>query len=81
MKDFTEYAVPDEDDANFQEYYDPVENSVWRPRQVGEQHVKIDMDEEPDAFLQNSQFEIDGGVDCGRSPYPVRFSLLWKSFY
>ncbi|KAK6600355.1 hypothetical protein H4I96_07681 [Botrytis cinerea] len=71
MKDFTEYAVPDEDDANFQEYYDPVENSVWRPRQVGEQHVKIDMDEEPDAFLQNSQFEIDGGVDCGRSPYPA----------
>ncbi|KAM0145213.1 hypothetical protein ACHAP3_000336 [Botrytis cinerea] len=71
MKDFTEYAVPDEDDANFQEYYDPVENSVWRPRQVGEQHVKIDMDEEPDAFLQNSQFEIDGGVDCGRSPYPL----------
>ncbi|TGO83432.1 hypothetical protein BPOR_0649g00050 [Botrytis porri] len=71
MKDFIEYAVPDEDDATFQEYYDPIENSVWRPRQVGEQHVKIDMDEEPDAFLRNSQFEIDGGVDCGRSPYPL----------
>lgn len=71
MKDFVEYAVPDEDDETFQEYYDPIENSVWRPRQVGEQHVKIDMDEDLDAFLKNSQFEIDGGVDCGRSPYPV----------
>ncbi|KAF7886444.1 hypothetical protein EAF00_010547 [Botryotinia globosa] len=71
MKDFIEYAVPDEDDETFQEYYDPIENSVWRPRQVGEQHVKIDMDEDLDAFLKNSQFEIDGGVDCGRSPYPL----------
>ncbi|KAF5872387.1 uncharacterized protein Bfra_005746 [Botrytis fragariae] len=71
MKNFIEYAVPDEDDETFQEYYDPIENSVWRPRQVGEHHVKVDMDEEPDAFLKNSQFEIDGGVDCGRSPYPL----------
>ncbi|ESZ95544.1 hypothetical protein SBOR_4073 [Sclerotinia borealis F-4128] len=71
MKDFAEYTVPDEHDASFYEYYDPIENSVWRPRQVGEEELKIDMDEEPDAFLKNSQFEIDGGVDCGRSPYPV----------
>ncbi|KAF7869649.1 hypothetical protein EAF04_004433 [Stromatinia cepivora] len=64
-------GVPDEDDASFQEYYDPIENSIWRPIQVGEQRPKIDMDEEPDSFLKNSQFEIDGGVDCGRSPYPL----------
>lgn len=74
MKDFSEYAAPDEDDASFEMYYDPIENSVWRPIQVGEKEVKIDMDEEPEAFLRNSQFEIDGGVDCGRSPYPVCFS-------
>ncbi|KAI9649556.1 hypothetical protein NHQ30_002136 [Ciborinia camelliae] len=71
MKNFSEYAVPDEDDASFQEYYDPIENSVWRPIQVDEKKVKIDMDEDTDKFLKNSQFEIDGGVDCGRSPYPV----------
>ncbi|CAD6448656.1 103a1c68-8382-4bef-bb96-af23637da001 [Sclerotinia trifoliorum] len=71
MRDFLEYAVPDEDDASFHEYYDPIENSIWRPIQVGEQRPKIDMDEEPDSFLKNSQFEIDGGVDCGRSPYPL----------
>lgn len=71
MRDFLEYAVPDEDDASFQEYYDPIENSIWRPIQVDEQILKIDMDEEPDSFLMNSQFEIDGGVDCGRSPYPL----------
>ncbi|QSZ34322.1 hypothetical protein DSL72_005913 [Monilinia vaccinii-corymbosi] len=71
MKDFAEYAVPDEDDESFEEYYDPIENSVWRPIQVGEREVRIAMDEDPDTFLKNSQFEIDGGVDCGRSPYPL----------
>lgn len=78
MKDFEEYAVPDEDDATFVEYDDPIENSVWRPIQVGEEELKIDMDEDIEEFLQNSEFEIDGGVDCGRSPYPVSFTIFFS---
>jgi hypothetical protein len=70
MRNFEEYATPD---VNYpsHEFYDPTENSVWRPKRVGEENLKIDMDEEMHEFLVNTDLEFDGGVDCGRSPYPV----------
>ncbi|KAM3069478.1 hypothetical protein ACMFMF_008695 [Clarireedia jacksonii] len=75
MRDFEEYDTPD---ANYlsHEYYDPIENSVWRPRRVGEKSLKIDMDEEINEFLGNTDLEFDGGLDCGRSPYPLLRPLI-----
>jgi hypothetical protein len=70
MRDFEEYATLD---VNYlsHEYYDPIENSVWRPKRVGEENLEIDMDKEMHEFLVSTDLEFDGGVDCGRSPYPV----------
>jgi hypothetical protein len=50
---------------------DPINNSVWRPRRVGEKTVQVDLDIDPYEFLRSSDLEIDRGVDCGRLPYPV----------
>jgi hypothetical protein len=56
---------------------DVVENTVWRPRRVGEKTLKIDFDEEdPDEFPKNKELLVGGGVDCGREPYPVCCSLM-----
>lgn len=58
-------------------WHDIVENSVWRPRRVGEKTLKIDIDDTyPEEFHKNSELTVDGGVDCGREPYPVGIALL-----
>ena len=58
---------PGEEDPPF----DLVENTVWRPRRVGEKKLKIDLDQDIEDFLKTTELEVDGGVDCGRAPYPV----------
>ena len=72
IKDLPEFRetppAGDEEDFIFD---DLVENSVWRPRRVGEKTLKIDLDEDIEDFLRNSELEVEGGFDCGRSPYPV----------
>ena len=75
IKLLKDYRLPEEDPAAgiFPEWQDVTSNSVWRPRRVGEKKLKIDLDEDIEDFLKNSDLEVWGGVDCGRSPYPVRF--------
>lgn len=71
MKDFPEYAPPiPDDDEDDQEWMDAIDNTVWRPRLSGEKQLRIDIDESFDEFGKTA-LEIFGGVDCGRSPYPV----------
>jgi hypothetical protein len=66
MKGFKEYQqLPGE------EWKDVLTNTVWRPRRVGEKTLKIDMDEDFDENLDDNELMVDGGVDCGKSPYPV----------
>lgn len=67
-------------DGNLPDWFDGTQNTVWRPRVLGEKHPQIGIDETVQDFLQDSKFENDGGVDCGRSPYPVR-STAWLSCY
>lgn len=33
--------------------------------------MMVDLDEDLQDFIENSELEVDGGVDCGSSPYPV----------
>lgn len=66
MKDLPEYQeYPGE------EWNDILTNTVWRPRHVGEKTLKIDMDDDFNDLLDDNQLTVDGGVDCGKSPYPV----------
>ncbi|TAQ84066.1 hypothetical protein B7494_g7619 [Chlorociboria aeruginascens] len=71
MKYLPDYKEPEIVTNEGPEWLDLVSNSVWRPRDVGEKKVKIHIDDEIEDFLQNTKLEVDGGVDCGRSPYPV----------
>jgi hypothetical protein len=69
MKLLPEYLQPSPDaDGNYPEWEDVIANTVWRPRRVGEKTLSIGMDQE---WGISTEFEFDGGVDCGRSPYPV----------
>lgn len=54
---------------------DPIENSVWAPRRVGEKTLKIDIDN--DDAEDDPELTAHGGIDCGKEPYPVR----WLSSY
>lgn len=82
MKLLPEYRAPETDGAgNHPEgWEDVLANSVWRPRRVGEREgegeVRVGIDGD---WGGKSEFEVDGGVDCGRSPYPVRISPLFRS--
>jgi len=72
MKDPDDYKEPKINwDNTAPEWDDVIQNSVWRPRRVGEKEVKVDLDDDLDVFIKSSKLEVDGGVDCGRSPYPV----------
>jgi hypothetical protein len=71
MKFLPEYQEPEDDGFDFPEWYDALANTVWRPRRVGEKHLQIDIDLDIEEFFAKTDLEIDGGVDCGRSPYPV----------
>ena len=81
LKDLPEYRLPerDADDADYSGFYDVVENSVWRPRRVGEKTVKIALDDDFEEFCNNEELKVDGGVDCGRSPFPVSTCSRRKS--
>ncbi len=69
MKILPDYAAPPPDeDGNYPEWEDVIGNTVWRPRRVGETTLSVGIDE---LWGGKSEFEFDGGVDCGRSPYPV----------
>jgi hypothetical protein len=81
MKCLPEYQEPEDDGFDFPEWEDALANTVWRPRRVGEKHLKIDIDLDIEDFFTRTDLEIDGGVDCGRSPYPVyevQLFLEWK---
>ena len=59
----------DDDDKLF---FERVQNTVWMPTRRGEKEVQIDFDEKDvKTFYKNTDLEVDGGVDCGRFPYPV----------
>jgi len=66
IKDREEFReTPDEP------WNDIINNTVWRPRRVGEKALRIDEDEDEDDFLDGNDLTVDGGVDCGRRPFPV----------
>lgn len=64
---------------------DRVNNTVWRPRRVGEEPTEINLtdaeraraeseernDDDFARFRQLTEFEIDGGVDCATQPFPA----------
>lgn len=69
MKLFDEYKPRLDANGDYeQDWSDPLMNTVWRPRRVGEKKVKIDIDE---PWEKITDLEVDGGLDCGRSPFPV----------
>ncbi|KAE8447665.1 hypothetical protein EG329_010471 [Mollisiaceae sp. DMI_Dod_QoI] len=69
MKLFPEYQEPEEDEnGDYPDWTNELQNTVWRPRRVGEKTLKVDLDE---PWGQITDLEVDGGIDCGRSPYPV----------
>jgi len=77
MKCLDPYPEPDDLDGDGNPgWLDALQNTVWRPRQVGEKTLKIDMDDLFDEVTARKWLEVDGGVDCGRSPYPVRIIHL-----
>lgn len=65
------YAMKSFEEYNFE--IDITMNTAWRPRLRGETMVTIDMDDllEDVAGHRRNLLEFFGGVDCGRSPYPV----------
>jgi hypothetical protein len=75
LKDFPEFKAPPPVDPEVGDdgiiWDDLINNSVWRPRRVGETVVQVDLDVDPDKFLRGTDLERDRGVDCGRLPYPV----------
>jgi hypothetical protein len=77
IKDLADYRLPENDPISdtYSDWQDVTSNSVWRPRRIGEKKLKIDLDEDIEEFFKNSDMEVWGGVDCGRSPYPVRFAI------
>ncbi|KAH6676391.1 hypothetical protein B0J14DRAFT_690625 [Halenospora varia] len=69
-------ALKDVDEFKNDGINDIVNNTVWRPRRVGEKTVKADIDyPEFEDFMNESKLLVDGGVDCGQSPYPVLRSV------
>jgi hypothetical protein len=74
MKDLPEYfrpEIPIGTNIRESKVEHTIRNTVWRPRQVGETVVKIELDRDIGCFLRNNNLHVDGAVDCGRSPYPV----------
>jgi hypothetical protein len=77
MKDLPEYyrpEVPIGTNVRDSEVGHAIMNTVWRPRHVGETVVKIELDRDIECFLKNNTLQVDGGVDCGRSLYPVYYT-------
>ncbi|KAG0652883.1 hypothetical protein D0Z07_0410 [Hyphodiscus hymeniophilus] len=70
MKTLEEYREPGEDSIDDNTWIDSIANTVWRPRRVGERTLRIDVDKDIEEF-RKSELNDDGGVDCGRSPFPV----------
>lgn len=77
LKNLPEFREPEPTvDGEFPpDWVDNIQNTVWRPRRVGEKTLKIDLDE---PWEKITDLEVDGGLDCGRSPYPVNFSIATK---
>jgi hypothetical protein len=78
MKDLPEYYQPEIPPVgthvrDWEE--DMIRNTVWRPRQAGGTVAKIELDSDIGRCFRNSNLQVDGGVDCGRSPYPVHSTL------
>jgi hypothetical protein len=74
MKDLPEYYRPEAPtgtNIRDSEVEDTMRNTVWRPRLVGDTVVNIEIDRDIRCFLRNNNLQVDGGVDCGRSPYRV----------
>lgn len=75
MRELPEYLEPADDDTDehidTRYYRDAIQNTVWRPRRTGEVETRIEIDEPFNASAK-TDLEIHGGLDCGRSPYPVR---------
>ncbi|CZT45439.1 uncharacterized protein RSE6_05748 [Rhynchosporium secalis] len=77
MKSIDPYPEPEEADEDDVEskWLDVIQNTVWRPCRVGELTLRIEMDEPFEVVAAENGLEFDGGVDCGRSPYPVLRSV------
>ncbi|PBP25567.1 hypothetical protein BUE80_DR003526 [Diplocarpon rosae] len=69
MRLLDRYPEPNDDEDV--EWIDAIQNTLWRPRRVGEKTPRIEMDENFEDGSRETDLEYLGGVDCGRSPYPV----------
>lgn len=77
MKTLDDYLEPEDIYEDDEDWYDPLDNSVWMPLQVGEVTPNIKLDEDyPDVV---KEFAIDGGIDCSRTPYPVSITIPTSS--
>lgn len=63
-----EYAIPESVGEDSAKWENTMANTVWRPRRVGEQTANVVFDQPRNG---KTEFDFAGGVDCGRSPYPV----------
>ena len=95
MQRFKEFMTPEEEAPGgvyVGEWMDSVENTIWRPKRLGEDPHKpvCGIDEPADVgFTKQAAGGIadqtgyngwvDGGVDSGRSPFPVRLCLAFIS--
>jgi hypothetical protein len=70
IKKLPEYYEPEEDNHDGNIWVDNVANTVWGPRRVGEKKLQIDLDNDIEQF-RKTEINVDGGVDCRRSPFPV----------
>ena len=71
IKELPEYYEPDEEEDNVAQWVDNLTNTVWTPRRVGEKSLQVELDRDIEFFRQKRELQVDGGVDCGRSPFPV----------
>jgi hypothetical protein len=71
LKMVEEYEELTEDKDDGKVWVDAVVNTVWSPRRAREKTLKIDLDDDIEAFHKKTELEVDGGVDCSRSPFPV----------
>jgi hypothetical protein len=81
MKLLPEYFAPPTDAAGSypENWEDVLANTVWRPRRVGEREGELEVGIDGE-WGQKSAFEFDEGVDCGRSPYPVRYPFFFLAY-
>ncbi|KAG9247371.1 hypothetical protein BJ878DRAFT_477465 [Calycina marina] len=75
MKDFDDYKLSYEGETTG-DAIDKLDNTLWRPKGTGEKRLVIPIDHRIEDWWNITAIDVKGGVDAGRSPYPVLRSLV-----